>query len=371
MPISRKKSCVQCRLAKSRCNLNEPCSRCTDRGLRCEYTGSYSRPAPYDRLNIRPELLGLELTDQRPSGSPRWTNAQPSSCIVRSQFDSILENSDGFESIDQEPGELANGSFPDNFWPAESEGVNLLECTWSHPNTTPYQTQQMMPTSSTQGPQESFNPQSSLLESMAHNKSYTVSPLAIQQVSPVDREVQSHDDDRQTENDITVVSSPFPSSSIGYAAIFSQFFHQISLSPKKTLSSKAYLATQILIGQISAYPKLLIQGSLPPYLYPSCVFDGILPKNCAVDGTHRCLSEPLKTCASLLSLFYATGHTKQNRSIIWKAIYEELDQLKNEVCPITSLISMNFSMRHVTLLANQPISIKITISINYYQLFSA
>lgn len=50
MPISRKKACNHCRLAKARCNLAVPrCSRCIEKGSRCEYdhprSGPYTRPA--------------------------------------------------------------------------------------------------------------------------------------------------------------------------------------------------------------------------------------------------------------------------------------------------------------------------------------
>ena len=54
MPISRKKACTRCRLAKARCNLTVPrCSRCSERGFRCEYndenrSGPYTRPTDMD-----------------------------------------------------------------------------------------------------------------------------------------------------------------------------------------------------------------------------------------------------------------------------------------------------------------------------------
>ncbi|KAM0261038.1 hypothetical protein ACHAQJ_002477 [Trichoderma viride] len=49
MPISRKKTCTQCRKAKTRCSLTLPrCTRCIDKSLSCEYVAStIPRIAPY------------------------------------------------------------------------------------------------------------------------------------------------------------------------------------------------------------------------------------------------------------------------------------------------------------------------------------
>lgn len=39
MPVPRKRSCAQCRRAKTRCSLSSPnCSRCTSRSLQCDYS---------------------------------------------------------------------------------------------------------------------------------------------------------------------------------------------------------------------------------------------------------------------------------------------------------------------------------------------
>ncbi|CAH0019888.1 unnamed protein product [Clonostachys rhizophaga] len=53
MPLSRKKSCVRCREAKTRCNQVLPtCSRCLDKNVRCVYESE--RLAPYPQASPRP-----------------------------------------------------------------------------------------------------------------------------------------------------------------------------------------------------------------------------------------------------------------------------------------------------------------------------
>jgi hypothetical protein len=60
MPLSRKKSCTQCRVAKVRCNLHLPsCSRCSQRALSCKY----------DNISI-----GQSATERPSKNTVRWTN---------------------------------------------------------------------------------------------------------------------------------------------------------------------------------------------------------------------------------------------------------------------------------------------------------
>lgn len=51
MPIPRKRSCAQCRLAKTRCSLTNPqCTRCHSRSLDCDYSEAH----PREISNIEP-----------------------------------------------------------------------------------------------------------------------------------------------------------------------------------------------------------------------------------------------------------------------------------------------------------------------------
>ncbi|CAG9996939.1 unnamed protein product [Clonostachys byssicola] len=90
MPLSRKKSCVRCREAKTRCNQVLPtCSRCLDKNVRCVYESE--RLAPYPQASPRPaqrlqtpnRLHSGPIDDispgdifrtGEPSPSPAWTS---------------------------------------------------------------------------------------------------------------------------------------------------------------------------------------------------------------------------------------------------------------------------------------------------------
>ena len=62
MPVPRKRSCSQCRSAKSRCSLTSPrCSRCSSRSLSCDYSGAFprSRTSGLVSNSWEGEVLGL------------------------------------------------------------------------------------------------------------------------------------------------------------------------------------------------------------------------------------------------------------------------------------------------------------------------
>ncbi|KAL2201851.1 hypothetical protein CC79DRAFT_1402167 [Sarocladium strictum] len=87
---SRTKSCGACRLAKSRCSLEQPCSRCVDRQLECRYiTGAASTPTRNVYRQLEPARKALpespayaELPDSgglRPATLPQAGYLSPSS----------------------------------------------------------------------------------------------------------------------------------------------------------------------------------------------------------------------------------------------------------------------------------------------------
>src|SRR5437867_1600362 len=52
MPVPRKRSCAQCRRAKTRCSLTSPiCSRCTSKRLKCDYSEALDSASSLDGRN--------------------------------------------------------------------------------------------------------------------------------------------------------------------------------------------------------------------------------------------------------------------------------------------------------------------------------
>jgi hypothetical protein len=88
--------------------------------------------------------------------------------------------------------------------------------------------------------------------------------------------------------------------------------------------------TSIVMGQIAAYPKMMIEGDhLPPFIQPPCHIDEELAQDCAECGKHRCLPKDLAVCASLVRMFYE--RTAANAAFGWNSIYAEGERLRQEV----------------------------------------
>jgi hypothetical protein len=308
--VSRKKSCLQCRRAKARCNLNTICLRCAERGLKCEYIDVYPRTSTSECVD------GPDFRRTMQNGRKAPANTSLSENSGTSEHDMGLERD--FRSGDielssrQVEGDISITRSSDS---TQCMDTSLPAATW--------------PQSSTSSAWNAISSETSmfdvpLVEPFVESCHFTPAwfPTMSQPTSP----------SQDLEVCLPELSDPFTASAMGYATIFIKSFDHSVAFTRKPPSIKASLQTQILVGQISTYPRLLIQGDLPPYIHPSCVLEGRLPENCVVNGVHRCLPDSLATCASLISMFYATGHTKQSRSIVWKLIYQELDKLKQEVC---------------------------------------
>jgi hypothetical protein len=200
--------------------------------------------------------------------------------------------------------------------------TNLQGSTWTQSSTSPLWTYDAL--------NNSFFEGLSLEPVIEIDEDYqTASPPKTKKTVSV--QVLHNTDWDQRETSLCEPSSFVTRSGIGYGLIFSKMFAPNVCFTKQATSMKTALLVQVLIGHVSSYPRLLIQGKLPPYIYPSCVLNGRLPGNCVLDGVHRCLSESLATCASLVGMFYAAGHSTQSRALVWKLVYSELDRIQNEV----------------------------------------
>jgi hypothetical protein len=311
MPVSRKKSCLQCRRAKARCNLNVICSRCTERGLKCEYIDVYPRTSTSQRV----DGAGFRGTGQHGmQASADTLESEDSGTAVHDMGLEPNFRSDELLESSSRQVELEN-TITHSSGSAQCMDIGLQETPWPNSSTSHSWNANSSETSMYDVPS---------VEPFVDSCRFAPTGLRIMSrpISPT----------RDLEICLPELGDPFIASAMGYATIFTRCFDQSVAFIRKPPSIKTSLQTQILVGQISTYPRLLIQGDLPPYIHPSCVLEGRLPENCVVDGVHRCLPESLATCASLTSMFYATGHTNQSRSIVWKLIYQELDKLKQEVC---------------------------------------
>jgi hypothetical protein len=96
---SRVKSCKPCRLAKARCSLGQPCSRCASRQVECRYVSeamSARTTSTYRRLEPVPMVMPDVTTDTEVEGTD---SSQLASTI---QVDS--SNTSIFDTSETQPG---------------------------------------------------------------------------------------------------------------------------------------------------------------------------------------------------------------------------------------------------------------------------
>lgn len=126
----------------------------------------------------------------------------------------------------------------------------------------------------------------------------------------------------------TPLSSDHQSADDQGVVIYGKVYHSLLIT-RNTTTGQSLIKNRIIWSQLKSYPSLLLEGRLPPFIYPACVLKDELPENCVVNRIHQCLPEPLAVCASLVGMFEV--RTPASASFVWKSIYAEFDRLRKEV----------------------------------------
>lgn len=88
------------------------------------------------------------------------------------------------------------------------------------------------------------------------------------------------------------------------------------LCPRQSKTSDFWLNSKIVLGCLKRYPQMLIEGlSLPPFIKAPCLGNDIA---CQDAGFHKCLPEPLATCASIIRILYTQD--PGSKAFIWRSI---------------------------------------------------
>lgn len=115
-------------------------------------------------------------------------------------------------------------------------------------------------------------------------------------------------------------------------------------SGQKILRRRTFLKdcvlTSVVLGQLTAYPKMMLAGDLlPPFIQPPCHYDEEPAPECRVAGRHKCLPEILAICVGLVQMFYS--RTQANERFVWGTIFAEQARLRKKVssrkCPSYAL----------------------------------
>ncbi|KAI8945415.1 hypothetical protein F4801DRAFT_127059 [Xylaria longipes] len=327
MPISRKKACEQCRVAKARCSLESVCSRCLNRGLTCEYNGGPSRLGPYNRPHL------LEPEQRLSLGSPAVAS-EPLSSLFRPphlgfpylESENFLREDPALDNI-----QLAGwGPYQIN----EPQGISLDRATWNRreaavPPTLAVDSLLQEPRGSptVNGPPASVLPWDFIGTSQLAGSQPIGHSAAIPENSA--ESVATAKSLTQPDCPSSPVDESGTSSNMGddMIIVIKERRCELSETQRQAVTTERRLMARILSSQVENYPRMLIQGSrLPPFIYPQCVLNNRLCHQCiAVTGTHQCLPEPLANCAALVRMFYS--RSSKNAHFVWKTIYDEQKRL--------------------------------------------
>ncbi|KAL7917923.1 hypothetical protein ACQKWADRAFT_331306 [Trichoderma austrokoningii] len=301
MPFSRQKSCTHCKQSKLRCNRAAPtCSRCAERNLLCDIRDIHVSPYSASRRSKVPRLDAMDTgtLEYQHSGfgvqSAIFDEVSTGAAItlddenVTSNWMALDSLEDGYlEPKYPESGidNLGLETFEDQFglqMISESEfpGQNVDE-TWMATRAIP-------PDKSV--PIAHWDPPSLLGESNSESATTSCGDLP------------------------STLTIRTPS-------------NQDSLRSRPIL--KGCMLTNIILGQITGYPKMLVLGDrLPPFIHAPCYTDERLAPECSEMGKHQCLPKSLAICASLVDMFYL--RTEANADFVWQTIYSEGQRLHKE-----------------------------------------
>jgi Fungal Zn(2)-Cys(6) binuclear cluster domain len=300
MDFSRRKSCIQCRRAKTRCNLDSStCSRCRKKRLQCNYE---HRTAPSTSPSVQNNMFHSWLAS---------TNAAGGSAPV-----DINQNELPCESRDSEYLEL-----PVLFDAVFDELSAPLPMEWS--------TRQGIPeaglANATEGPTRSAPGHSTDGESMFWIE-YQPSPLANDSISAPPQ----HNSVSAKKGDVSSLSSAMKNTSKLLLASWQALRDTIGDLPTLLNRKKPTTMLSLTIGNfiwatIESYAIQLGRRSLPPFIHRS---------SCASEIGDRCLDfdklpEPLANCYNIIPLYMQK--TPITQPLAFKTLILEIQRLYDEV----------------------------------------
>lgn len=296
MPISRKKTCVQCRKAKARCSMTLPrCTRCLNKGLSCEYAAvSMPRMAPYSIMTT---------VDDGRSG-----NLQAGATDFRKH------------------GRQQLGVYPD------PEAAPLSEPMGIPTESPPTDADAPVLAPSVDSPATwTATMQADL--GLGADMDFTIASMMgpCQNVMKIMGNIDmnfSHDA-AVAEAEAARLRNPINGSG-SHSDVLAHDSSSRMLTSRRGLTANAILATKTIFGQVSAYPALMVSGlSLPPFIHSKCALDDSSTYNCAKAQKHECLGKTLSICAALVGMWLE--RTPASSPYVWDTIYKEIARLDSEV----------------------------------------
>ncbi|KAL7920670.1 hypothetical protein ACQKWADRAFT_297589 [Trichoderma austrokoningii] len=322
MPNTRAKSCDNCRVAKSRCSLSSPCSRCAKRCLQCHYPQSHIRHVgnqqrrgdfrPILPVTIAPITIDKIVNNGRLHTDNSVSIAEISDAVVAdagNYFASSDKNSDE-NSFHAMATLLGTGTKMPDLAIYQSDAFSPFDI-----SATSTFSNGMI--SSPDRQRDSDNSSVSryfvdtLLISDPLSLSYSMPDFGLSTASsPMPASIGLNSPDflmTMTDSDDTPAKPP--------------------LSMRERSFQQGSLTAKMILNQLFDYTRRIAEGrNLPPFIHPPC----FLSQNdeCPAEAPHSCLPQPLAICRNLTQMFYS--RTSESTSFIWRQIFSHLHEMRAE-----------------------------------------
>ncbi|KAL6693048.1 hypothetical protein J3F84DRAFT_381409 [Trichoderma pleuroticola] len=325
MPISRAKSCDQCRVAKARCSLATPCSRCAKRGLECHYSSSRSRTFHPQRWRkefrtILPVTIDLATAEKNAGdGDPHMdyvTSIKPSDAILPATLSTAADISFPSSATISEDNGFANVA------KLVDPGAKTQDLSICHSDTP-----SLFDTSGTLSLSHAVTPESKNLGSSDNGSTYPyyVDPLSTYNPFNFPYPFVTG---LGSASPPVLASIDFSSPELLTEAAFSpNVLRKPYLSTRERSFQQGYLTGKMLLSQMIEYTHRIAEGKiLPPFIHPPCFLSQ--DNECPPDTPHTCLPKTLAICRTLTQMFYS--RTLETNGFIWDQIYSHLRQMHAE-----------------------------------------
>ncbi|KAL6802771.1 hypothetical protein GGI42DRAFT_32128 [Trichoderma sp. SZMC 28013] len=326
MPISRAKSCDHCRVAKTRCSLATPCSRCAKRGLECHYSSSRSR-------NSNPQRWKKEFRPILPVTTDVTTaeNITGDGDPHMEYLTSMIKASDAIL-----PATLSTApeiSFPSSTAISENDDfadiAKLVDPSAKIPDVTicHSDTPSLFGLSGTSSLSHAATPESKSLGSSDNGSMYPyyVDPLST--YNPFNFPYPFVTGLGSASSPV-LASIDFNSPELLTEAAFStNVLRKPYLSTRERSFQQGFLTGKMLLSQMIDYTHRIAEGkTLPPFIHPPCFLSQ--DNECPPDTPHTCLPKTLAICRTMTQMFYS--RTPETNGFIWDQIWSHLRQMHAE-----------------------------------------
>jgi hypothetical protein len=293
MPVRRTKSCVSCRVAKARCSLSAPCSRCTKRRLECHYEHNHTQLREGSRNErfrpIRP-LVGVSFRTSDADSMAIAALKAPSTSVEISRPPKLrpwMMATTNAQALDL--------SF------CQGDGVSHSLGSTSSPG----QAMAALPVSHKS------------LDACYADPSSPSWFLNLDFLSPADTSYIS----RTMNEPMSLIAS-------SAATLPDASRLERQLTQRTRSLQQGSLTAKMVFSRLVDYTRMMADGKdLPPFIHPPCCQGQ--GDECSPNSSHQCLAEPLAICANLTRMFHS--RTIESHRFVWQQICTHVRQMELEV----------------------------------------